>query len=292
MFELLAAGALSAVLVPTFVTLIDAGNDDEADRLANGLLGYALVVMGVIAVLGVVGAAARALVVEQRAERARGRRAAPSRRRSCSGSSFPRSCSTRSGGIATALLYAKRQFSITAAAPIGSSVVMIVCFVAFRDGRRDAGLRHDVRGEDVAGGRRNRRRRRVRRDPRGGRAPGRLLAAAALGPRRSRALAFLAPRGVGCAVALGRGDVARRRDRGRQRRGRRRRRVPGCVHVLPRAVRGARAAAPHRDPPGDVARRRGRRSRRVRAIDPVGARSHGLARDPGVGRTRRASRCR
>ena len=39
LFELLAAGALSAVLVPTFVTLIDAGNDAEADRLANGLLG-------------------------------------------------------------------------------------------------------------------------------------------------------------------------------------------------------------------------------------------------------------
>ena len=56
MFELLAAGALSAVLVPTFVTLIDAGDDREADRLANGLLGYALVVMGVITVLGVAAA--------------------------------------------------------------------------------------------------------------------------------------------------------------------------------------------------------------------------------------------
>ena len=42
LFELLAAGALSAVLVPTFVTLMDAGDDREAERLANGLLGYAL----------------------------------------------------------------------------------------------------------------------------------------------------------------------------------------------------------------------------------------------------------
>ena len=36
------------------------------------------------------------------------------------------------GGIATGLLYAVRRFSITAAAPIGSSIVMIGCFVAFR----------------------------------------------------------------------------------------------------------------------------------------------------------------
>jgi putative peptidoglycan lipid II flippase len=45
LFELLAAGALSAVLVPTFVSLIDTGDDREAERLANGLLGYALVAM-------------------------------------------------------------------------------------------------------------------------------------------------------------------------------------------------------------------------------------------------------
>jgi putative peptidoglycan lipid II flippase len=36
------------------------------------------------------------------------------------------------GAIATGLLYARRQFAITAAAPIGSSVVMVVCFIAFR----------------------------------------------------------------------------------------------------------------------------------------------------------------
>src|SRR5207245_4060494 len=56
LFELLSAGALSAVLVPTFVTLIDRGDAAEADRLANGLLGYALVILGAITVLGVVGA--------------------------------------------------------------------------------------------------------------------------------------------------------------------------------------------------------------------------------------------
>ena len=36
LFELVAAGALSAVLVPTFVQLLDKGDDAEADRLASG----------------------------------------------------------------------------------------------------------------------------------------------------------------------------------------------------------------------------------------------------------------
>src|SRR5262245_10477984 len=56
LFELLAAGALSAVLVPTFVTLVDAGRRDEADRLAGGLLGVAVVVLGSIAILSMLAA--------------------------------------------------------------------------------------------------------------------------------------------------------------------------------------------------------------------------------------------
>src|SRR5882672_4411399 len=54
LFELLAAGALSAVLVPTFVELFRAGDDREAERLASGVLGLALVVMGIVAVAGIV----------------------------------------------------------------------------------------------------------------------------------------------------------------------------------------------------------------------------------------------
>ena len=43
LFELIAAGALSAVLVPTFVDLFRADDDAEAERLASGVLGLALV---------------------------------------------------------------------------------------------------------------------------------------------------------------------------------------------------------------------------------------------------------
>ena len=53
LFELIAAGALSAVLVPTFVDLFRAGDDREAERLASGVLGMALAIMVVVSVLGV-----------------------------------------------------------------------------------------------------------------------------------------------------------------------------------------------------------------------------------------------
>jgi putative peptidoglycan lipid II flippase len=55
LFELLAAGLLSSVLVPPFVGLIDAGRRDEAERVAGALLGVVLVVLGTITLGGVLG---------------------------------------------------------------------------------------------------------------------------------------------------------------------------------------------------------------------------------------------
>jgi putative peptidoglycan lipid II flippase len=132
LFELLAAGALSAVLVPTFVTLIDRGDAPEADRLANGLLGYALVLLGLVTVLGMVCAPLLARLLSSNAPSAAV--AAEQRHLSTFLLVFflPQVVLYAFGGIATGLLYAVRRFSITAAAPIGSSIVMIGCFVAFR----------------------------------------------------------------------------------------------------------------------------------------------------------------
>lgn len=132
LFELLAAGALSAVLVPTFVTLIDAGDDREADRLANGLLGYALAAMAAITVLGIVLSPLLARLLSSGAPNARV--GAQQRHLATFLLWFflPQVMLYAFGAIATGLLYARRKFSITAAAPIGSSVVMIICFAAFR----------------------------------------------------------------------------------------------------------------------------------------------------------------
>jgi putative peptidoglycan lipid II flippase len=42
------------------------------------------------------------------------------------------------GAVATALLYARRRFAVTAAAPIGNTIVMVACLLAFRVAAGDA----------------------------------------------------------------------------------------------------------------------------------------------------------
>ena len=56
LFELLAAGALSAVLVPSFVNLLDSNDEPGAERVAGGVLGIALAVLGPITLVGIAAA--------------------------------------------------------------------------------------------------------------------------------------------------------------------------------------------------------------------------------------------
>ncbi len=97
LFELLAAGALSAVLVPTFVDLLDRGDREGAEEVAGGVLGVALLGLGAVSVVGVVAAPllARALTLGVPAEVAADQARAGDA--SCCASSCPRSCSTPPG---------------------------------------------------------------------------------------------------------------------------------------------------------------------------------------------------
>jgi putative peptidoglycan lipid II flippase len=52
LFELLAAGVLSSVLVPAFVAHIRTAGRDDADRLAGGVLGMLLAILGPIVLAG------------------------------------------------------------------------------------------------------------------------------------------------------------------------------------------------------------------------------------------------
>jgi len=132
LFELLAAGALSAVLVPTFVSLLDQGGDDEANRLAGGLLWVALCGLGAVTVAGVVGAPliARVLTanVDDPAIATEQRELATFLLRFF----VPQVLLYAYGTVATAWLYARRRFAITALAPIGNTVVIVAALVAFR----------------------------------------------------------------------------------------------------------------------------------------------------------------
>jgi putative peptidoglycan lipid II flippase len=131
LFELLAAGALSAVLVPTFVQLLDGDDQPGAERVAGGVLGVALAVLGPIVVVGVVFAPllARVLTIGVASDVAAAQQDLVT---------FllrffvPQVLVYAAGTIITAVLYAKRRFAITAAAPIGNTVVMVLCLALFR----------------------------------------------------------------------------------------------------------------------------------------------------------------
>jgi putative peptidoglycan lipid II flippase len=128
-FELLAAGALSAVLVPTFVDLFSRGEDQEAERQAGGLLALALVVLGALTVVGMVAA-------PWRAELLTGASDAPPEQQELATVLLrfflPQLLLYPLGFCAIALLNARRVFALPAAAPIGNTVVLVVALIIFR----------------------------------------------------------------------------------------------------------------------------------------------------------------
>jgi putative peptidoglycan lipid II flippase len=131
LFELLAAGALSAVLVPTFVRLIEDGDEAGAEEVAGRVLGVALLVLGAVTAVGVIGAPliARALTAGVDPDVAADQRALVTYLLRFF---VPQILLYAAGTIATAVLYARRRFAITAAAPIGNTVVMVASLAAFR----------------------------------------------------------------------------------------------------------------------------------------------------------------
>jgi putative peptidoglycan lipid II flippase len=131
LFELLAAGALSAVLVPTFVDLIDRGDHEGAEEVAGGVLGVACMALGAISLVGVVGAPWLAQMLTSTAPDAV---AADQQALVTYLLRFfvPQVVLYAAGTVATAALYAQRRFAVTAAAPIGNTVVMVACLAVFR----------------------------------------------------------------------------------------------------------------------------------------------------------------
>lgn len=132
LFELLAAGALSAVLVPTFVGLLERGERQEAERLAGGLLGLALLGLGAVAVAGVAAAPWLAKLLSSGV--ADHRIAAQQAHLATFLLRFfvPQVLLYALGAVAIAVLYAQRRYVVTAVAPIGSTLAIVVAMVVFR----------------------------------------------------------------------------------------------------------------------------------------------------------------
>ncbi|HEV3497279.1 MAG TPA: lipid II flippase MurJ, partial [Actinomycetes bacterium] len=141
LFELLAAGILSSVLVPPFVALLEDDRKEDAERLAGAVLGVSLAVLGAVTVVGLLARPwiMRALTVAVSDDAVR-------------------EAEVRLGGfllwlflpqvlfyavssVATAVLHGSRRFAAAAFAPVANNVVVIATMVAFRAlAGGDAGL--------------------------------------------------------------------------------------------------------------------------------------------------------
>ena len=131
LFELLAAGLLSAPLVGPFVSLLERDRREDAERLAGTLLGISLVGLGgIVVVLALAGHAVMGLLVAGVDDPAV--RAAEVRL----GAFFlwfflPQALLYAVGAVASALLVAQRRFAAAAFAPVANNVTVIATMIAF-----------------------------------------------------------------------------------------------------------------------------------------------------------------
>jgi putative peptidoglycan lipid II flippase len=148
-FELFAAGALQAVLVPTLVEALDTKGRAEAERVAGLVLGSLLVVLGGLVVIG---AALTPLIARGLFA---GAPAAISDDQIRLGTVFlllflPQVVFYAAGLVATAALNAEHRFAIPAFAPVLNNIVVTAAYVGFWMLRDGAEPSLDLRGIEIA----------------------------------------------------------------------------------------------------------------------------------------------
>ena len=137
-FELVAAGVLTSVFVPTFVDYLVRGREDDGWKAADALTSVALVGLVAIAALLALGAPLimklLTLGVEDPGLR---------RREVELGSTFLRLFAPQvifygAGMIMTGALHARRRFALAAVAPIFNNIVVIATYLVYASMRGDA----------------------------------------------------------------------------------------------------------------------------------------------------------
>ena len=132
LFELLAAGALSAVLVPTFVRHIESEDDAEAERLASNVLGLALLVLTVIALIGFLFSPQIGRLIASGSDNAVQRAHKAQLATYLTRFFVFQVLLYAVGTVATAVLYAKRRFVAAAMAPIANTIAVVGSLIMFR----------------------------------------------------------------------------------------------------------------------------------------------------------------
>lgn len=138
LFELFAAGVLQAVLIPTLVTMLDSGEDADAEHVASSVLGLACALLAGLAAIAMVAAPVVARLLFSGVSD-------PARRADQVhlGTIFlwfflPQVVFYAAGMVATGVLNARHRFAVPAAAPLVNNFVVIgayLVFLALRHGK-------------------------------------------------------------------------------------------------------------------------------------------------------------
>jgi putative peptidoglycan lipid II flippase len=132
LFELLAAGALSAVLVPTFVAHFRRGDDRRVEDVAGGVLSIAFVGLGIVSLLGIVFAPQLASLLTAQVSDPAIAEQQHELTTYLLRFFIPQILLYALGAVATAVLHARGRFTLPAIAPIGNTVVLVVAMLVFR----------------------------------------------------------------------------------------------------------------------------------------------------------------
>jgi putative peptidoglycan lipid II flippase len=133
LFELLAAGALSAVLVPTFVDHLHRGEPRRAEEIAGRLLSLAWVGLGVVTVIGIVAAPWIADLLTAGVDDPSVAAEQEELTTFLLRFFIPQVLLYALGAVTTAVLHAQGRFALTAIAPVGNTVVLVLAMVLFRE---------------------------------------------------------------------------------------------------------------------------------------------------------------
>jgi putative peptidoglycan lipid II flippase len=136
-FELFAAGALQAAMIPALVGLFDRGDDAEASHVAGALLGLALAVLAALAAAGMLAAPWIMRLLVAGVEASDVREAQVRLGTVLLWYFLPQVVLYAAGAVATAVLNARGRFALPTAAPIANNVVVVSScwlFWELRDG--------------------------------------------------------------------------------------------------------------------------------------------------------------
>ena len=130
LYELVVAGVVQAVLIPSLVARLDQGDQADAEHVAGAVLGLATVALGIVAVAGAVAAPWLARFLFSGGDPAV--RDAQVR----TGTIFlwfflPQVVCYAAGLVATSVLNARHRFALPAIAPLANNVVVIAAVVLY-----------------------------------------------------------------------------------------------------------------------------------------------------------------